>query len=58
MSNETLNLFGSAIFSTLYLDYNTSTEFLPQFQQAAEKLTSLSQGVAEVGTFFPSSGTT
>ena len=53
VSNETLNLFWSAIFSTLYLDYDTSTEFLPQFRQATEKLSSLCQGVAEVGTFFP-----
>ena len=51
--NETLNLFWSAIFSTLYLDYDTSAEFLPQFRQAAEKLSSLCQGVAEVGTLFP-----
>ncbi len=53
VSNETLNLFWSAIFSTLYLDYDTSAEFLPQFRQAAEKLSSLCQGVAEVGTLFP-----
>lgn len=53
VSNETLNLFWSAIFSTLYLDYDTSAEFLPQFRQAAEKLSSLCQGVVEVGTFFP-----
>ena len=52
VSNETLNLFWSAIFSTLYLDYDTSAEFLPQFRQAAEKLSSLCQGVAEVGTLF------
>ena len=55
VSDEVLNLFWSAIFSTLYLDYDTSAEFLPQFQQAAEKLSLLCQGVAEVGMLFPSS---
>ncbi len=55
VSNETLNLFWSAIFSILYLDYDTSAEFLPQFRQAAEKLSSLCQGVAEVGMLFPNS---
>lgn len=58
VSNETLNLFWSTIFSTLYLDYDTSSEFLPQFQKAAEMLTSLCQGVAEVGKILPGSGTT
>ena len=58
MSGETLNLFWNAIYYTLYLDYDTSAEFLPQFRQAAEKLTSLCQGVAEVGKILPSSGTT
>lgn len=57
VSNETLNLFWSAIFSTPYLDYDTSTEFLPQFRQATEKLSSLCQGVAEVGTLFPAGKT-
>ena len=57
VSNEILNLFWSAIFSTLYLDYDTSTEFLPQFRQAAEKLSLLCQGVAEVGTLFPAGET-
>ena len=57
MSGETLSLFWNAIFSTLYLDYDTSAEFLPQFQQGAEKLISLCQGVAEVGTLFPTGET-
>ena len=57
MSGETLNLFWNAIFSTLYLDYDTSAEFLPQFQKGAEKLISLCQGVAEVGTLFPTGET-
>ena len=51
--DEVLNLFWNAIFHTLYLDYDTSKEFLPQFQQAAEKLTTLCKGVMEVGTLFP-----
>lgn len=55
VSDATLSLFWNAIFFTLYLDYDTSAEFLPQFQQAAEKLSSLCQGVAEVGMLFPSS---
>ena len=55
VSDGTLNLFWSAIFSTLYVDYDVSKEFLPQFQQAAEKLSSLCQGVAEVGMLFPKS---
>lgn len=58
VSDETLNLFWSAIFFTLYLDYDTSAEFLPQFQRASEKLTSLCQGIAEVGKILPSSETT
>ena len=57
MSNEILNLFWNAIFFTLYLDYDTSAEFLPQFQQGAEKLISLCQGLAEVGTLFPAGET-
>ena len=55
VSDATLGLFWNAIFFTLYLDYDTSAEFLPQFQQAAEKLSSLCQGVAEVGMLFPNS---
>jgi len=55
VSKETLNQFWDAIFFILYLDYDTSAEFLPKFQQAAEKLSSLCQGVAEVGMLFPKS---
>lgn len=57
VSSETLSLFWNAIFFTLYLDYDASAEFLPQFQQGAEKLISLCQGVAEVGTLFPTDET-
>lgn len=53
VSDEVLNLFWNAIFHTLYLDYDTSKEFLPQFQKAAETLTALYKGVMEVGTLFP-----
>lgn len=53
VSNETLNLFWNAIFSTLYLDYDTSTDFLPQFQQAHQKLSALCQGVMDAGNLFP-----
>ena len=53
VSDETLNLFCS-----LYLDYDTSAEFFPQFQKAVETLTSLCQGVSEVGEMLPSSEST
>lgn len=58
VSDETLNLFWNAIFVTLYLGYDTSKEFLPQFQQASEKLSSLCQGVMEAGNQLPDNGTT
>ena len=45
MSDKTLNLFWNAIFSVLYLNYDTSKEFLSQFQRASEKLTSLCQEI-------------
>ncbi len=47
VSSETLNLIWNAIFSTLYLDYDTSKDFLPQFHAASEKLTALCQGIAK-----------
>ena len=53
VSNETLNLFWNAIFSTLYLDYDTSTDFLPQFRQRHKKLSTLCQGVMEIGNLLP-----
>lgn len=58
VSEGTLNMFWSAIFFTLYLDYDTSAEFFPQFQHAAETLTTLCKGVAEVGEMLPSGETT
>ena len=58
MSGETLSLFWNAIFCSLYLDYDTSAEFFPQFQKAVETLTSLCQGVTEVGEMLPSSKST
>ena len=58
VSDETLNLFWNAILCTLYLDYDTSAEFFPQFQKVVETLTSLCQGVSEVGEMLPSSEST
>lgn len=58
VSDEVLNLFWNATFHTLYLDYDTSAEFLPQFRKAAETLTTLCQGITEVGEMLPSSETT
>ena len=45
VSEETLNLFWIAVFGTLYLSYDTSKEFLPQFQRAAEELFILCQEI-------------
>lgn len=56
--DETLSMFWNAIFFMLYLDYDTSAEFLPQFQQAAENLSSLCKGVLEIGTLIPGSAST
>lgn len=53
VSRETLEMVWNAIFFTLYLDYGISKEFWPQFQQASEKLFELCQGVAEIGSLFP-----
>jgi len=53
VSNETLNMFWNAIFSILYLDYDTSTDFLPQFRQTHKKLSTLCQGVMEIGNLLP-----
>ena len=58
VSEGTLDVFWNAIFFTLYLDYDTSAEFFPQFQRASERLISLCQGVAEVGKILPGSETT
>ena len=41
VSEETMNLFWIAVFGALYLSYDTSEEFFPQFQRAAEELSTL-----------------
>ena len=41
VSEETMNLFWIAVFGSLYLSYDTSREFFPQFQRIAEKLFTL-----------------
>lgn len=56
VSEDTLNMLWNAIFFTLYLDYDTSKDFLPQFQRASEKLSSLCQGVIETMAQFPTGG--
>ncbi len=43
VSEETMNLFWIAVFGSLYLSYDTSREFFPQFQRIAEKLFTLCQ---------------
>ena len=50
VSEGTLDMFWNAIFFTLYLDYDTSAEFFPQFQRASERLISLCQGVAVIAS--------
>ena len=45
VSEETMNLFWIAVFGALYLSYDTSREFLPQFQRAAEKVSTLCQEI-------------
>ena len=45
VSEETMNLFWIAAFGALYLSYDTSKEFLPQFQRAAEELFTLCQEI-------------
>lgn len=58
VSSETLNLFWNAIFVSLYLEYETSKEFLPQFQQTERKLSALCRDVMEVAKLLPDNGTT
>ena len=57
VSEEILNVYWNAIFVTLYLDFDTSEDFLPQFQQASEKLTMLCRQVMETRKLLPDSGT-
>lgn len=45
VSEPVLNLFWETLFQILYLDYDTSCDFLPQFQAAADKLRSLSEAI-------------
>ena len=45
VSEETMNLFWIAVFGALYLSYDTSEEFFPQFQRAAEELSTLCRGI-------------
>lgn len=58
VSKETLNLLWIAVFAVLYLDYDTSKEFLPQFQTASEKLSTLCLEVKEKAKLLPDNGTT
>lgn len=54
---EGLSAIWDTIFVTLYLDYDTAQEFMPQFQAAAEKLIRLGKAIMEnpVPAFKPKS---
>ena len=45
MSEPVLSMFWDAIYQTLYLQYDTNQDFMPQFQAAADKLLRLSEEI-------------
>ena len=45
VSEPVLSMFWDAIYQTLYLQYDTNQEFMPQFQVAADKLLRLSEEI-------------
>ena len=45
VSEPVLSMFWDAIYQTLYLQYDTNQEFMPQFQAAADKLLRLSEEI-------------
>ena len=53
VSQKTINFYWNAISVILYLDFDTSEDFLPQFRRASEKLSTLCQGVMDAGDLFP-----
>ena len=47
VSEPVLEMLWGAIYETLYLHYDTSQEFMPQFQAVADKLLGLSKAIME-----------
>ena len=47
VSDPALEMLWGAIYETLYLHYDTSQEFMPQFQAVADKLLGLSKAIME-----------
>lgn len=47
VSEPALEMLWGAIYETLYLHYDTSQEFMPQFQAVADKLLGLSKAIME-----------
>ena len=47
VSEPVLEMIWGAIYETLYLHYDTSQEFMPQFQAVADKLLGLSKAIME-----------
>ena len=47
VSEPALEMLWGAIYETLYLHYDTSQEFMPQFQVVADKLLGLSKAIME-----------
>ena len=45
VSEPVLSMFWDAIYQTLYLQYDTNQDFMPQFQVAADKLLRLSEEI-------------
>ena len=45
VSEPVLSMFWDAIYQTLYLQYDTNQDFMPQFQAAADKLLRLSEEI-------------
>ena len=52
-SDATLNFFWNAIYAALYVHYDTSKDFLPQFRLAAEMLTELCKETIKTMERFP-----
>ena len=52
-SDVALNLFWNAIYMALYVHYDTSKDFLPQFQQASETLMELCKETIKTMERFP-----
>ena len=53
VSDVALNFFWNAIYAALYVHYDTSKEFLPQFKQASETLMELCKETIKTMERFP-----